>query len=136
MIRPPSVTVITAFLFLASFIAAVVGFEILFPTPLLDRMWEWNPQGARVFHTVGVISGVFLWALSVAVFCAARGLLRGRRWAWWFAIALFAVDGAGDMIAYPFTHDTVRMVFGAAVSSAFLIVLTTRTVRSYFAQQI
>jgi hypothetical protein len=134
--RPRTVAIVACFLFAASAIAAVVGTAILFPGPLLDRMWEWNRPGAEVFRKVGTISGVFLWALSVGVFAAARGLLRGRKWAWWFAIALFAVDGMGDLVSFAVTHDALRTVFGVTVSGAFLIALTRGPVRGYFAQQI
>jgi hypothetical protein len=129
--RPIAVTIIAGFLFVASTIAAFVGFELLFPNPLLDYMWEWNKPGAALFRTIGPLAGVFLWSLSIAVFFAAQGLLRGRRWAWWFAIALFTIDGAGDLVSYPFTHDLSRTIFGAAVTTAFLIVLTRPAVRRY-----
>jgi hypothetical protein len=128
--RPAAVSIIAGFLFVASVIAAVVGTAVLFPTPLLDRMWEWNRPGAAVFRTIGPIAGVFLWGLSVAVFAAARSMLRRRRWAWWFAVVLFAVDGLGDVISYPFTNESARTIFGAAVSSVFLILLLRA--RSYF----
>jgi hypothetical protein len=134
--RPRPVTVVGAFFFLAAAIAAVVGTSLLFPNPLLDLMWEWNKPGAELFRAIGPASGVFLWALSIAVFTAAIGLLRGRRWAWWFAVALFVVDGSGDVISYFVTHDLPRTVVGAAVSSTFVFVLTRPVVRRYFEQQI
>jgi hypothetical protein len=129
--RPIAVTTIATFLFVASAIAAIVGFEILFPNPVLDRIWEWNKPGAALFRSIGPIAGVFLWVLSIAVLAAARALLRGHPWPWWFAIALFTIDGAGDLVSYPFTHDLLRTIFGAAVSSAFLIVLARPAVRRY-----
>jgi hypothetical protein len=134
--RPIGVTVVAGFLFLASVIAAVVGTALLFPGPLLDRMWQWNKPGAALFRSIGPISGAFLWALGIAVFAAAIGFLRARRWAWWFAILLFAVDGSGDVISYFATHDLLRTVLGASVSGAFLIALTRTDIRRYFEQQI
>ena len=134
--RPRTVVVVAYFLFAATAIAAWVGTAIFFPGPLLDRMLEWNRPGADLFRKIGPISGLFLWALGVGTFAAARGLLRGRKWAWWFAIALFAINSTGDLISFAVTHDALRTLFGAAVSGAFLIALTRDAVRRYFAQQI
>ena len=135
-LRPAGVTIIAGFLFVASVIAAVVGTAIFFPTPFTERMWEWNEPGAELFRSVGPVSGVFLWALGIAVFAAALGFLRGRRWAWRFAIALFVIDGSGDVVSYLFTHNAIRTIFGVVVSTAFLIVLMRPRVRGYFEQQI
>jgi len=133
--RPKTVTVVAGFLFLASAIAAFAGGVLFLQGPMLDTMRSWNPA-LRGYHTISPIFGVFLWALGFAVFAVARGLLRARRWAWWFSIALFAVDAIGDVVSYFAVHDGLRTVAGVAVSSAFLIALTRPAVRNYFAQQI
>ena len=130
--RPAAVTVIAVFLFLATLIAAIVGLSLLFPNPLLDRLWELNKQGAALFHSIGRISGFFLLALSCSTFAAARAMLQGRRWAWWFAVVLFAVDGTGDLVSYCIIHDVLRAIAGILVSSIFIALLLRRDVKSYF----
>lgn len=133
--RPKTVFVIASFLFFASFIASVVGVSLLFPNRLLDRLWKLNPEGAVLFHSIGPISGVFLIALAVAIFVAARNLLRGRRWAWWFSVALFAIDACGNIVSYFVAHDALRSGTGAIISSTFLCVLCRDSVRRYFFRQ-
>jgi hypothetical protein len=133
--RPGTVPVVAAFLFFATVIASVVGVSLLFPNRLLDRLWKLNPEGAVLFHSIGPVSGVFLLALAVGTLAAARGLLAGRRWAWWFSVALFAIDAAGNIVSFFLIHDALRTATGALISSAFLIALCRPTVRRYFLRQ-
>jgi hypothetical protein len=130
--RPKTVVIVAAFLFAATVIAVVVGFSLLFPNRLLDRLWTLNPAGAVFFHSIGRFSGVFLLALGAATFVSARGLLRGRAWAWRFAVALFAVDACGGFVSYFFIHDAFRTVTGVVISSVFLYSLYRLPVRNYF----
>ena len=129
--RPIALTIVAGFLFLATAIAAVVGTSLLFPTPLLDRMWELNKPGAALFHSIGRISGLFLLALGCGTLAAGFGLLYGRRWAWWFAVVLFAIDGTGDVVSYFLIHDALHTIIGILVSSIFLYMLCRRNVRGY-----
>jgi len=129
--RPKSIPVVAGFLFAASAIAALVGISALFPNPLMDRLWELNKPGARFFRSLGEIAGLLLLALSVGTFSAARGLLRGRRWAWWFGVVLFALDACGDVISYFVTHDALRSLVGIAVSGCFFCLLVQRQVREW-----
>ena len=132
--RPRTVPVVAGFLFAATAIAAVVGVSLLFPNPLLNRLWELNKPGEAVFRAMGRIAGVPLLALAVGMALAGRGLLRGRRWAWWFAIVLFTVNGCGDIAGFLVTQDWLRSGSGVAVAAAFVIALTRLRVRRYFAK--
>jgi len=129
---PKSVSIIAGFLFLATAIAVVVGFSLLFPSPAMDWMWELNRPGAAVFQKMGRISGAFLLVLAVGTCGSAVGLLRRRRWAWWFAVTLFAVDVAGNIGSFVVTRDFLRSGAGAAISGIFLLLLLHHNVREYF----
>ncbi len=130
--RPKAVSIVAAFLFLATAIAIVVGISILFPNKLLDPLWELNKQGAALFRRIGPLSGLFLLVLSGGTFSAAIGLLRRRKWAWWFAVVLFVVDGCGDVISFFATRELLRSATGVAITSAFLYAITRPAVRRYF----
>jgi uncharacterized membrane protein (DUF2068 family) len=68
-----------------------------------------------------------------AVACAAAvGLLRRKKWAWWFAVVLFAMNGSGDVVGLAMTGDWLRSASGVAISGAFLYSLCRRHVRRYF----
>jgi len=130
--RPKTIPVVAAFLFLATAIAAVTGASLLFPNPLLDRLWELNPTAAGGFRTMGWISGVLLLGLGAGTAAAAIGLLQRKKWAWWFAVTLFAVNGCGDVVSLCVTGDLVRSAAGVAVAGTFLYYLSLPVVRSYF----
>jgi len=129
--RPRAVLIVAAFLFVATVIAAVVGISLLFPNRLMDRLWELNKPGAALFRSIGRLSGLSLLALGVATASAARGLLRRKQWAWWFAIILFVIDGSGDVVSFFVTGDWLKSIAGIAVTSAFLYFLCQRNVRQY-----
>ena len=129
---PKTISIVAAFLFVATVIASVVGVSLLFPNRLLDSLWKFNPEGAVLFHSIGPVSGVFLIALAVATFAAARGLLSGRRWAWRFSVALFAINAGGNIVSFILIHDAIRSGTGAIISSAFLLALCLPRVRWYF----
>jgi len=130
--RPATVTVVAVFLFLAAAVAVVTGFSLLFPSPFWNRLWDLNRPAYEVFVKLGTVSGTLLAALGVAAGIAGAGLLRGRRWAWWFAVALFSINGLGDLVTLLFTRDLIRGALGVLIAGAFLFCLTRPRVRRQF----
>jgi hypothetical protein len=130
--RPKTVPIVAAFLFAAAAVAGVVGFSLLFPNALLDRLWQFNPEGGVFFHSIGRVSGVFLLSLGMAMLFAARALLHGQLWAWWFAMALFAIEAVSNVASYFLVHDALRTLAGFAVASIFLLALCGRRTRDHF----
>jgi hypothetical protein len=129
--KPKAVTIIGIFLFIATAIAFVVGTSLLLPNPLMDRLWELNKPWEAAFRSMGRFTGVPLLFLGVGTFAAALGLIRGRKWAWWFALALFTVKGIGDIVSFFVTGDWLRSASGVVISSAFLCALSRKQVRRY-----
>jgi len=132
--RPRTVPVVAGFLFAATAIAVVVAVSLLFPNPLLDRLWELNKPGAAVFRTMGRTATFLLLGLAAAMVIAGRAFLRGKRWSWWFAIVLFAMNGCGDIVSFVATRDWLRSGSGIIVAAAFVVALTRPRVRRYFAK--
>src|SRR5439155_25080023 len=98
--RPNAIPIIAAFLLFASAIAAIVGTALLFPAPHWEWLWNLNRPAYVQFQAFGRVPGALLYALGVGTAAAAVGLLRGRKWAWWFSIVLFAVNGCGDAVSF------------------------------------
>ena len=131
--RPKTVPIVAAFLFAATAIAAVAGASLLFPNPLLDRLWELNKPAEVAFRSLGRLSRVMLLLLlGAGTFAAAVGLFRRKRWAWWFAVILFAINGSGDVVSFIVTGDWLRSASGVVISLAFLYSLYRGRVRRYF----
>src|SRR6516225_1563300 len=106
--RPTTIPVVAAFLFVAAGIAVIVGVSLLFQNAVLDRVWELNKPAKALFQRHAKIFGLFLLLLSVGTLFSGVGMLRRRRWAWWFALVLFAVNGAGDLVSLEITGDWMR----------------------------
>ena len=129
--RPKAVIIIATFLFVATGIAFIVGASLLLPNPLIDRLWELNKPAEAAFRALGRVSGVPLLFLGVGTFAAGRGLLEGKKWAWWFAVVVFFINGIGDIVSFIVTGDWIRSASGVAISAAFLIVLGRKPVRRF-----
>jgi hypothetical protein len=130
-LRPRTVLVVAAVLFLAAGVAAVVGYSLLFPNPLMDRLWELNQPVAAAFRPLAKTMSVFLFVVGAGTACAAAGLLRGRKWAWWFAVLLFAADACGDALRLFITGEIWKSAAGVFVSCGFLYLLCRSDVKRY-----
>ena len=128
-VRPKTIPIVAAFLFLATVMAAATGTALLFPGTFLDGLWALNRPAAGAFRSLGRISGAPLIALGVATAAAGIGLLRRRKWAWWFAVALFAINGCGDLVSFLVTGDLLKSASGVAVAAVFLYALGRPAVR-------
>ena len=130
--RPIPVAIVAAFLWIAMLIGLVVGVALLFAGTFLDRMWVYNRPAHAAFQTVGKTSGVGFLVLGLIVGVTAGGLSCGRRWAWWLAILIFALNGIGDLIGLIATRDLLRSGSGIVIATGFLVVLLRRDVRASF----
>lgn len=132
MAKPIPVAIVAAFLWIAMLIGLAVGVALLFPGTFLDRMWVYNRPAHAAFQTVGKTSGVGFLVLGLIVGVTAGGLSCGRRWAWWLAILIFALNGIGDLIGLIATRDLLRSGSGFVIAMGFLVVLLRRNSRVSF----
>jgi hypothetical protein len=132
--RPATITLVATALSIAAGIAIAVGAALLFPGTFLDKMWEYNRPAHAAFQTMGRTLGSAFIVLGILVASTVIGLLRGRRWAWWVALVIFAMNGLGDVIALIQTRDLFRSGSGILFAAAFLGLLMTRSVRQYLCE--
>lgn len=111
---------------------AIVGVSLLFPNRLLDQIWELNMPAEAAFRAHESISEIFLLLLAVSMFASGVALLRRRRWAWWFAMVLFTINAAGDVVSFAVTGDWLKSASGVMICSAFLYCLSNCRVRRHF----
>jgi hypothetical protein len=79
--RPGSISVVAAFLFAATVIAATVGVSLLGKSPLFERLWELIKPAERAFRAHSTVFGILRLVLSAAALASGVGLLQRRRWA-------------------------------------------------------
>lgn len=120
---------IAAMLLLASLVALVTGLALVFPGPVWKPFWDLNPEAYFSFRRIGVASEVFLFSLAFVSGVTAVGLLLHRRWAWWIALLLFAVNGAGDVVSLAHTGDVMRFGSGVLIAGGFVVLLLLPPVR-------
>jgi hypothetical protein len=130
--RPKAVAIIAGFLFAATLFAAIVGWALLVPGKLIEWLAQFNQPGMAAFQVLGRWSGTLLLALAGGTFTAAMGLLRGKKWAWWFAVVLFLINACGDLVSFFITRDWLKSASGIAICTAFLFALSRDRVLRYF----
>ena len=127
-----TIRIIAAFSIFATVTAAVTGISLLFPSPFWAPLWNLNPHAREAFQGFGRIAGVLLLFLGGLALATAVGLLRRRRWAWMLAVAVFAVNGAGDVVTLMVTGDILRAGSGIVIAGVFLFLLALPGVRRSF----
>jgi hypothetical protein len=130
--KPVCVTVVAAFLWMATLIAAFLAITLLIPGTPADEVWHLNPTAYQQFKVFGRASGAFLLAVGATAATVAAGLVRGQKWAWWLALSIFALNGMGDIAGFVITRDLVRSGSGVLVAACFLFCLMRRKVRSFY----
>lgn len=126
------VSVISAFLFAACGIAAIVGTSLTFPGTPLDRIWKLNPPAYAGFQSLGRTAGVLFFPLCIGAAATAVGLLRGKSWARWLAIALFTINEMGDAASLVITRELFKSGLGVLVATFFLFCLFRPSVILFF----
>jgi hypothetical protein len=133
MKRPVGITIIGVLLFIAGLLGLIIGISAIIPGTPLDTLWSLNPSIPAGFQLtlIGKLFGVFLLILGVIVLYTRYGLLKGRKWAWWITLIIFAANGIGD--AARITLDGVfEGIFGLLIAVGFIYYLTRPEVRAFF----
>jgi hypothetical protein len=112
-------------------IVTLVGVTLLFPGTALDRMWLLKPVAHAQLLAYRVWSGPAFLMLAPVFALAAFGCLSRKRWGWRMAIAIFAIQGAGDF-ANGLAGDLVSGAVGLVAAGAIIYGLTRRRVAAQF----
>ncbi len=110
------------FLLFGSAMALLAAATLLFPGTILDRAWVLNPRGHQQLALIGRPAGVFFLLLCALLLSGGIGWFRKRRWAWWLAIFVIALQLAGN-IGSMAAGQVARGVFGATIAAILLIYL-------------
>lgn len=130
---PGTVILIGIVMFVAAAMAAWVAYSLISADEVFLTLVAMLRPGLMVLAEHGRLFGALFVLLALIVAYAAMGFLRGQRWAWWFAVALFAASGCGDVMSFFATHDLVRSGGGLVVVTTFLVLLNGNSVKRYCA---
>jgi len=129
MKRPLGVTAISLFFTFGALMAGLTAAMLLFPDNALTRLWQLNPHAQEGLTSLGSGGVILMTAVCCACTLAAVGLWRCRRWGLWLALAILAVNLAGDLGNAVLLHDW-RTLVGLPIGGAMIGYLIVR--RSVF----
>lgn len=129
---PKGILIVSIILFIAAVMALVVATSTLIPGTPLDILWTLNnsfPPGFK-FTTLGIVFGVFILFLGLILLFAVWGLPKGRKWAWWITVIIFAANGIGNLAKI--AMDGIEGIMGMLIAAVFLFYLTQPGIRAFF----
>ncbi len=131
--RPIGVTFVAAFLLLGTLLAEATAVSLFIPGTFLDMMWKLNEEAYLEFNLLGgQVIGLFLCTLGILTAAASFGLLHGKRWSWYIAVSIFALQGIGDVLALALRKDFVKGGSGVVIAGIFLFFLLRPRTRLLF----
>jgi hypothetical protein len=129
--RPLGALLIAIFLAAATCVLVGVGTALAYPGTNLEAIWRLYParRAQLMPYRVWLVPG-FL-ALAIPMALASIGCFRHRKWGWWLAVAIFAVNGLGD-VAQLVMGRFLEGGIGVAAASVILVYLVRPGVRNAF----
>jgi hypothetical protein len=124
-------TAIGIFLFFGATMASFAAVTLLWRGTFLDRVWSLNPTAYRQLAPFGRTAGILFLTLGVALVAAGIGWFRRRLWGWRLAVAIIAIQVAGDAVNC-IRGDWVGGGIGVAIAGVLLLFLLRPVVRSAF----
>ena len=105
---------------------------LLAPGSAFEEVWGLYPARRSLLmpYRAWLAPGFLLLAIAMAL--ASIGCFRRRRWGWRLAVAIFVVNGLGDLAQLLFGHFLEGGI-GVAVAGAILCYLSRPATRSLFA---
>lgn len=125
-------------LFIAIFFAGAtaillcVGMALLAPGSAFEAVWGLYPARRSLLMPYRAWLAPGFLFLAIAMALASIGCFRRRRWGWRLAVAIFVVNGLGDLAQLLFGHFLEGGI-GVAVAGAILCYLSRPATRSLFA---
>ena len=117
--RPLTPILLTAFFLFGTVMTALAGASLLTPGGALDWIWLKKPEEHRLLMALGPLAGAGFMALSGLMAATAIGAWKRRRWGWWLAVIIFAVNGLSDL-ARAASGAYWEGLFGAAIAALIL----------------
>lgn len=128
--RPAGLTALSLFFAIGALMSGTTAVALMFPGSGLEPIWRLNPPARVAFAQLGTWGIVLMLAVLVACLAAAAGLWTGRRWGYWLAVALLAINLGGDVLNATVRGDR-RTLVGLPIGGLLLAYLFSRRVRQH-----
>ena len=129
---PSGFAAIGAFLFFGATMASLATISLLWRGTSLDRIWSLNPAAYQQLAPLGRSIGILFLLLGVALAAAGIGWFRRRLWGWRLAVAIIAIQVAGDVMNC-IRGDWLHGGIGVVIAGALLLFLLRPIVKNTFA---
>jgi len=120
-----------SFLALAAAIRLVTAISLWHRGTFLDRIWQYRPREHLELLRVGGAAPALFFAFSIVIAVTSVDCFGRRRWGWWFAISIFAIDGLAAFIR-AFIDSPIDGALGTVFSLALVWSLSRPRVRVLF----
>jgi hypothetical protein len=127
--RPTGVSILACFFVFGGLASALTTLILLVPGTPTDQLWRLNPRAREGLVPLGRAAVVLMGAVCLACFVAALGLWRLRRWGYWTAMVILAINLLGDATNALVTGDW-RTLIGVPIAGAMILYLWRK--RQYF----
>jgi hypothetical protein len=129
--KPVVPATLSGFFALAACLCLAAGTSILAPDTPLRAMWAIKPAEYRLLLDLAPWSALGFLLLSATMAATSWGAIRRTRWGWALAIAIFAINGVGD-VARILMGDVVEGLTGVTIAGAIVVALSQRRIRQAF----
>jgi len=129
--RPWGVVLLAIFFLAATIILVGAGLALLLPGSLMETVWLIYPERRALLMPHRLWLAPAFLSLACAMAAASVGSFKQRKWGWWLATTIFAVNGLSDAGQIVLGH-VAEGVIGVLVAGAILFFLTRPTVRAAY----
>ena len=92
---------------------------LVFPGPMLDSLWNLNPDARVAFQSLGSCSVLLMLAVGSGCALAAIGLWYGKPWGIPLAIAILFINIIGDLVNVVLRHE-YRPLIGLPIAGVMI----------------
>src|SRR5262245_21341279 len=112
--RPLGITLLGVFFVFGATMCLLTIVLLLVPGSPLAFLWRLNPQARAAFTNMGPWAFILMTTVGSACGIAAAGLLRGKSWGLWLALAVLSTNLIADL-ANAFLRDDRRTLIGVPI---------------------
>ena len=113
------------FMFLSIF-PLVLGLALLIPGTLSKQIIDFLDSIKHQNFAFGWPFGILLIVVGLITLISSLGFLKGKKWAWWAMIILFAINGLSQLADMP------KGLFGLLIAALLIYYLTRKNIRESF----